>query len=204
MTEDRRTALSVSLAFWMAVVLTAATLLLCGTGPRGVDEALGTTARLAFVFFLPAYIGGALLTMFGPSFLPLAKHGRDLGLAFAAVEIVHLALVAKLCIIGSAPGRSTFIFFGTAEFFVFLLAVLSLKAIRRFLHPVIWWAVRLVGMNLIAYAFYIDLSRDPFDGGLVHGLYYAPFLLSLMIAALCRLVASSIKILRRWQRPQLL
>jgi hypothetical protein len=192
MTEDRRTALSVSLAFWMAVVLTAATLLLCGTGPRGVDEALGTTARLAFVFFLPAYIGGALLTMFGPSFLPLAKHGRD------------LALVAKLCIIGSAPGRSTFIFFGTAEFFVFLLAVLSLKAIRRFLHPVIWWAVRLVGMNLIAYAFYIDLSRDPFDGGLVHGLYYAPFLLSLMIAALCRLVASSIKILRRWQRPQLL
>jgi len=200
MTQDQRTTLFVSSAFFMAAALAAATLLLRGTGPQGVDAALGTTARLAFVFFLLAYASGALVTIFGPSFLPLARHGRNLGLAFAAVGVVHLALVGRLCIIGAAPDRSTFIFFGTAAFFVFLLTVLSIKAVQRFLHQGLWWAVRLVGMNFIAYAFYVDLSRKPFDGSLIHGLYYAPFLLSLGLAVLCRLVASSLKIVRRWPK----
>ena len=201
MTQDRRTAWFVSLAVLMAAGLAAATLVLHGTGPRGIDEALGVTARLAFIFFLPAYVGGALVTIFGPLFLPLAKHGRDLGLAFAAVEVVHLTLVAQLCAIGAAPSRSTFILFGTAAFFVFLLTVLSIKAVRRSMHGGLWWAVRLVGMNFIAYAFYVDLSRNPLDGGLIHGLYYFPFLLSLVLAFFCRLVASTLTIVRR--RPRL-
>lgn len=200
MTKDRQTTLFVSCAFLMAAALAAAILFVRGTGPHGVDEALAATARLAFVFFLPAYVGGALVTIFGSSFLPLAKRGRDLGLAFAAVEVIHLALVAQLCTIGAAPGRSTFIFFGTAAFFVFLLAVLSIQAVRRFLHPGLWWAVRLFGMNFIAYAFYVDLSGHSFDGGLIHGLYYAPFLFSLVAAFICRLVASSLKVLRQWPR----
>ena len=200
MTQDQRTALLVSSAFLMAAALAAAVLLLCGTRPLGVDKALGATARLAFVYFLLAYVGGALVTIFGTSFLPLAERGRDLGLAFSAVEVVHLTLVGRLCTLGAAPGRPTFIFFGTAAFFVFLLAVLSIKRVRQFLHPGLWWAIRLVGMNFIAVAFYADLSRNAFGGGLMHELYYTPFLLSLVVAAVCRLVASSIKMARRWPR----
>jgi hypothetical protein len=207
MTQDQRTASFVAAAFVAATALAAAILLLRGPDPHGVDEALAATARLAFIFFLPAYVGGALVTLFGAPFLPLAKRGRDFGLAFAAVEVVHLALVAQLCAIGAAPGRSTFILFGTAAGFVFLLALLSIGVVRRIVHPGLWWAVRLVGMNFIAYAFYVDLSGDPFGGGLIHGLYYAPFLLSLLLAVLCRLLASGLKILRRWSawatpRPQ--
>jgi hypothetical protein len=58
-------------------------------------------------------------------------------------------------------------------------------------------------MNFIAFAFYVDLSRNPFDGSLMHRLYYAPFLLSLAVAVLCRFVASSLKIVRRWPRRRL-
>ena len=203
MTQQRQTVLFVSFTFLTAAALATAILLLCGAGPRGVDKALDATARLAFVFFLPAYVGGSLVTVFGLSFLLLAKHGRDLGLAFASVEIVHLGLVARLCTIGAAPGRSTFILFGAAAFFVFLLAILSFKAFRRLLHPSFWWAVRLIGMNFIAYAFYVDLSRNAFAGGMVHNLYYAPFLLSLISVFLLKLVALSLKMLRRSPSPKL-
>jgi hypothetical protein len=200
MPRDRRAALFVASAFLLAAALAAAILGLRGTGPHGVDDALGATARLALLFFLPAYVGGALSTIFGASLLPLAKHGRDLGLAFAAVEAVHLALVARLCMIGAAPGLSTFVFFGTAAFFVFLLTLLSINAFRQVLHPSLTRAIGRVGMNFIALAFLVDLSRSPFSGYLMHRIYYAPFLLGLMLAIFCRVSASSLKLLRRWPR----
>src|SRR5208337_850084 len=65
---------------------------------RGVNLALPATARLAFLIFWPAYTGAAYV------FSPLRARARDLGLAFAAALLVHLALVVCLCVIGPAPG----------------------------------------------------------------------------------------------------
>jgi hypothetical protein len=136
---------------------------------------LAATARVAFGFFWPCYVGGALTVLFGPTFLPLKRMGRDLGLAFAAVEVVHLSLVARLCIIGAVPGRSTFILFGAAAIFTYLIALLSIAAIRRRIYPAVTRAVWVVGMNLIAYAFISDFLHARLGGGARHIIAYLPF-----------------------------
>jgi hypothetical protein len=84
--------------------------------PKGVYIALPATARLAFLIFWPAYAGGALVSLFGRVFSPLREHARDLGLAFAAALLVHLGLVACLCVIGPTPGVESFVIFGVAAF----------------------------------------------------------------------------------------
>jgi hypothetical protein len=68
--------------------------------------ALRATARWSFLWFCLATYGGALATLFGPRFLPLARNARDLALAFASAHLVHVALVM---------------------FWVYLLAVISLS-----------------------------------------------------------------------------
>ena len=73
--------------------------------------ALKATARLSFLLFWPAYVGGALTTLFGPAFEGLKQRGRDFGLAFASAHLVHIALVTWLVHIGAAPSIRTFVFF---------------------------------------------------------------------------------------------
>jgi hypothetical protein len=165
----------VGLAFVLAVVAAASTLILRGAQSEGVSLGLVVTARIAFVFFWPCYVAGALVNLLGPVFLPLRRMARDLGLAFAAVEVVHIALVVRLCVIGDTPSLATFELFGTAAIFVLIITCLSFDFARRHLSEQAIRGTRWLGMNLIAYAFYADFWRDPLSGTPKHMLEYLPF-----------------------------
>jgi hypothetical protein len=141
---------------------------------RGVYVALAATARLAFLIFWPAYAGGALASLFGSVFLRLREHARDLGLAFAAALSVHLGLVACLCVIGHAPGVRTFVIFGAAAGFTYLLALLSTRRMRQALPQKHWLLVRAVAMNYILFAFLLDFAKFP-SNNLRDVIKYLPF-----------------------------
>ena len=189
--RSHKTLTVVALAFILALATAAFTLMTRGQGIDGIDAALAATARLAFAFFWPCYVGSALAVLFGPAFLSLKRMGRDLGLAFAAVEVVHLSMVASLCIIGAVPSRSTFILFGSAAIFTYLIALLSIAAIRRRLPPAVTRGVSVVGMNLIAYAFLRDFLHGGFSGSPRHILAYLPFTVLALAGPALRLAALS-------------
>jgi hypothetical protein len=162
-----------------------------GAGEKGIGGALLATGRLAFLFFWAAYAGSALASLFGPTFQPLKQRAREFGLAFASVQLVHLALVAWLCLIGAAPSASTFVFFGIAIVWTYLLALFSIGRLQRALGPKSWWLLRTVGMNYIAYAFFVDFLRDPFHGGAKHLVAYLPFTVLAIAGPILRLAASA-------------
>jgi hypothetical protein len=155
---------------------------------RDIGIALATTARVAFLFFWPAYVGGALTSLFGSVFEPLKEHTRDFGLAFAAAISVHLSFVAYLCLIGHAPSRKTFIIFGTAAAFTYLLALLSIGRVRQALPPSFWPPIRFVAMNYIALAFLLDFKRFPLND-LRESLTYLPFAILAIIGPALRFAA---------------
>jgi hypothetical protein len=132
-----------------------------GAGISGTSLALDVTARMAFLWFWAAYTGGALSTLFGPAFLPLKRLGRELGLAFAAALLVHLALVAWRCWIGAAPSIDVFVFFGPVAALTFILALLSFGNLHTILGAKAWQLLRTIGMNVIFYAFLKDFMQDP-------------------------------------------
>jgi hypothetical protein len=70
-----------AMAFCASLGLAIGVLAFFGDEQRGVNIALQATARLAFLFFWPAYVGGALTFLFGDFFLPIRRHARELGLA---------------------------------------------------------------------------------------------------------------------------
>lgn len=157
-----------------------------GLEERGTDVALQVTARFSFLLFWPAYTGGALATLFGPMFEPLKRHGREFGLAFASAHLIHIALVGWLIQIGASPPLGTFVFFGVALLWVYLLALFSIVRLQRMLGAKVWWLLRLIGLNYIAYAFATDFLRaSPLDS-FKHLIGYFPFaVLSVLGPALC-------------------
>jgi hypothetical protein len=156
-----------------------------GAGERGASLALQATGRLAFFFFWLAYSGGALNALFGSVFDPLKRRGRVFGLAFAAVQLVHIGLVGWLCIIGAAPALGTFVFFGIAVFWTGLLALFSFVP----LGPAGWWVLRVVGLNYIAYAFAVDFLRSPIFSDVKHLVGYLPFAILSVAGPMLRLAA---------------
>lgn len=176
------------LTWWLAlpvaaeIALAAAVLALFGADDRGIRAALLTTARLAFLLFLPAYLGDALATLFGPAFDKLRRLGREFGLAFAAALAVHLGLVAWLCAIGDIPPIRTFVVFGVAALCVYGLALFSVRRLQHWLGPRVWAALRFLAMNYIAAAFADDFLRIAPSFALDYLLVYSPFAL-LAIAA---------------------
>ena len=123
------------LAFGAALVLAAVVIMVLGTGERGTKAALATTARLSFVLFWGAYAGSPLTALFGAIFEPLKQRVREFGLAFASAHLVHIALVGWLCWIGAAPSVRTFLFFGIAVAFVYLMALFSIGNLQQALGP---------------------------------------------------------------------
>jgi|HubBroStandDraft_5_1064220.scaffolds.fasta_scaffold14082_3 hypothetical protein len=157
--------------------------------PHGhITLALATTARVAFLFFWPAYVGAALTSLFGSVFAPLKEHARDLGLAFAAALSVHLSFVAYLCLAGHAPPTKTFVIFGTAAAFTYLLALLSIGRVRQALPPGFWPPIRFIAMNYIALAFLLDFKRFP-TNDLRENLAYLPFAALAIIGPMLRFAA---------------
>jgi hypothetical protein len=158
-------------AFCVALGLAISVVTEFGANGDGFRIALQATARLNFLLFWPAYAGGALTTLFGNVFLPLRNNLRNFGLAFAAALIVHLGLVAFLCASGNAPDAKTFIVFGTAAAFVYLLAFLSIPGMRRMVPDRFGRLIRTLAINYIALAFLKDFVR-PTIGSLHEILLY--------------------------------
>lgn len=163
-------------AFVLAFCIAAASLAIWGTEVKGISAALRMTARFSFLLFWPAYVGSPLAALFGPRFLPIKRHGRDLGLAFATAQLVHAGLVAWLCVIGAAPGAATFVIFGIALAFVYLLALFSVDGFRQRVGPSTWRVLRVVGMNYIAFAFTLDFWRGHPLAQFGDLILYGPFL----------------------------
>jgi hypothetical protein len=176
-------------AFLAALVLCAAALGVFGAGEKGTGWALTATARLSFLLFWPAYAGAAMAALFGTGFQPLKRHTRDFGLAFASAHLVHIGLVAWLCWIGAVPTLGTFVFFGIALLWTYLLALLSLGRLQQLLSPAVWWTTRTVGMNYIAGAFAVDFLHAPLYGGITRIVWYLPFAVLAVVGPLLRLAA---------------
>jgi hypothetical protein len=187
--RNRSTALWITGAFCTAVALAAAVLAAFGAGERGTHVALQATARLSFVLFWPAYSAAALAALFGPSFQPLQRRVREFGLAFAAAHLAHLGLVAWLSLIGHAPPRGTFIFFGIATVCTYLLALFSLPRLQQALGASGWWLLRIVGLNYIAFAFAVDFVRLPASASAKYLMGYLPFVLLSVAGPMLRLAA---------------
>ena len=169
------------LIFWMlsvfaiALGLALATLGIADAGETGTNLALAVTARFSFLLFWLAYAGGPLASLFGQAFLPLKQHGRECGLAFASAQQVHIGLVVWLCYLGAVPSTHTFVIFGIALFFLYLITFFSFSHTRRTLYPAAQRIIFSAGLNYIAFAFAFDFLRVSLQGGLRHILFYLPF-----------------------------
>jgi hypothetical protein len=184
-----------------ALALGGAMLAIRGADRAGVETAVAWTGRLAFAFFWPSYVGGALATLFGSRFQPLKRRGRALGLGFAAVIAVHLSLVAWLSWVGEPPTVGTFIVFGMAAFWVFALAAASIKRVSIEIGPAGWWVLRNIGMNYIALAFALDFLRIQQAWTLPKLAEYVPFAVLSVLGPLLRLLAWMKKLLREGAAP---
>ena len=181
-------------AFVFACCLAATALAIWGTEAKGISTALRMTARLSFLLFWPAYVGSPLVALFGPRFLPIKRRGRELGLAFAAAQFVHAGLVVWLCAIGGAPGARVFEIFGTALAFTYLLALFSVDRMRELFGPAVWWGLRVVGMNYIAFAFTLDFRRGHPLGRSGDLIAYGPFLALSIAGLLLNLISLALSV----------
>jgi hypothetical protein len=150
--KSKALALWLGTAFGIALGLAVITLGFAGAGVKGTRAALAATARFSFVLFWIAYAGGALVKLLGPAFLPLKRRAREFGLAFASAHLVHIGLVAWLCYLGAVPAVSTFVFFGIALFWLYLIAFFSVGRWHQRLPSTVRWLIFTIGLNYIDYA----------------------------------------------------
>lgn len=197
------------IALWMggaylgSLAIAGLVLAALGPGVRGTTFGLQLTARWSYCFFILAYVGGPLATLFGPAFAGIARRGRELGLAFASAHLTHLCLVGWLYYISPTPPVGTFaaVYFSIAALLAYLLALFSIPALLAKLPPSLWWVLRTLGMDYIAVAFLRDFLHSPFSGSLLHRVAYLPFAAVGLAAAIIRIAAYARKIHRRRVRP---
>ena len=175
-------------AFLVAFALAAIMLLIFGVGERGTAIALRATARWSFLLFWLAYAGGAIAWLCQPRLSRLARRGRDLGLAYASAQLIHMGLV--LWIIHVTPGPSgAMVFFWIGIFCTYLLALFSLPRLRAALEPRLWRILRMIALEYIAIAFAADFITLHWHELGRHPLSYLPFALMLVSGAGLRFVA---------------
>jgi hypothetical protein len=121
-------------------------------------EALRLTAHWSFLLFWVAYAGGAIAELFGPALGPLARRGREFGLAYAAAQLIHVGLVVWLFQITSRLPLSgkVLVLFTIGILWTYLLAVLSFGGLTKTLGAKGWRTLRIVGLNYILFAFAYD------------------------------------------------
>jgi hypothetical protein len=93
-----------------------------------------------------------------------------------------------------------FVFFGVAVIFTYLLALLSIGNLQQVLGPTWWWLLRTVGMNYIAYAFFVDFVNDPLNGSIKHLVLYLPFAILAVVGPFLRLAVWTLQMKDRWLR----
>jgi hypothetical protein len=176
-------------AFTATLVLAACILRMSGVQEHGVEVALRVTGRLMFLLFWLAYTGGAAAALLGPSLSVLKRHVRESGLAFAAALPVHIGLVIWLCLIGRTPPLETFLLFGIALFWTYLMALLSIERLQRMVGLRACGLIRCIGLNYLAFAFAADFLRVPASLSVGYVVTYLPFMLLLAIGVVLNLVA---------------
>jgi succinate-acetate transporter protein len=188
---EPRTALWMGSGFGGALVLAASTLLIEGAGPSGTIEGLRLTARFSYGLFWLTYVGGALMILLGPAFNAVARRARELGLSFAAAQLVHVGLVVWLAWISPPqPVRDAVMpFFAIGVVWTYLLASLSMEGARDFLGPDMLRVLRTIGSEYIALTFFTDFVLIPAYPP-PHPTLYIPFWLMLLIGPLLRLTAA--------------
>jgi len=187
-------------AFLIAFALAAIVLAIFGVANRGTVLALQVTARWSFVLFWLAYAGGAVAWLCGPRLGGLARHGRELGLAFASAQLAHVGLVLWIIHIAKGP-VGAMLFFWVGIFCTYLLALFSLPRLRDALVPRLWRIFRTIALEYIALAFTADFILNPLQAGGLgkFPLSYLPFALMLVSGAGLRVVAFSDRKLQRLQ-----
>lgn len=151
------------MAALVASVLAAVVFARYGTGDHGVLRALQITALWSFLLFWLAYIGGATARLFGPCFAPLAQRGRELGLAFASAQLIHVSLVLWLIYLKPGP-RGGMVFFWVGVLCVYLLVLFSFAPLRKALGTPLGQTFRTAALEYIALAFATDFILIPLNG----------------------------------------
>lgn len=190
-TQGRGTALWMGAAFVVGLVIVV-TVYAVGAPLHRLGMALRATARWSFLLFCLATYGGALTVLFSSRFQGLARHGRDLGLAFAAAQSVHFILVAWL--LYSAPDSiplAYLIVFSVGVFWVYVLAAFSLSnTLGGWLGPGRWKIVRKIGVEYLAFAFAFEFANRILDGNRANGLHYLPLFAAAVGGPLLRIAAA--------------
>jgi hypothetical protein len=171
-----------STVFWMtASLLVAAALAAIMFGAVDAHDRVGValrvTARWSFLLFWLAYTGSAMATLWGPRFSGLARSGRELGLAFASAQLVHVGLILRY---GAGGGMA---FFWVGIMFTYLLAFFSVPLIRDAMGPRLWRFSLVIALNYIALVFAAEFIEGPLKrGGIAnYPLSYVPFALLLVV-----------------------
>ena len=177
MANDRKQWVFMGTACLVALGLAVAVLAVSGIDPEGIRRALRVTARFSFALFWCAYAGGSLAALFGDRFRPLARQGRNFGLAFASAHSIHLLLVIWLYRVSPEPPTSTqdAVFFSIGLLWMYLLALFSIEHLSKMLGPSLWRKLRLVGMEYIMLAFQSDFLLQSLPADAKHLLLYLPF-----------------------------
>jgi hypothetical protein len=189
--------------FVIALALTAIVFSIFGAGNRGTVLALRATARWSLLLFWLAYAGGAMAALCGPRLDGLGRRGRELGLAFASAQLVHVGLVFWLFHIAAGP-NGAMIFFWVGILCTYLLALFSLLRLREALGPRLWRTFRAIALEYIALAFAADFILGPLqsEGLNKYPLTYFPFALMLVVGVTLRAAAfMSLYRTRLWPRP---
>ena len=176
-----------SAAFLVALGLAVIVLVIFGVGERGTAIALRATARWSFLLFWPAYAGSAIAWLW-PRLKGFARYGRELGLAYASAQLIHVGLVLWIIHVATGPSGAM-VFFWVGIFCTYLLALFSLPRLRNSLEPRLWRILRTIALEYIAIAFTADfITLHAHDLG-KHPLSYLPFALMLVSGAGLRFVA---------------
>jgi hypothetical protein len=127
--------------------------------------------------------------LFGPRLERWARNGRELGLAFALAQTVHLALVLWLYRIATEPvGIMTFFWLGMVC--LYGLALFSLPRLRNAFEPRIWRIFRTISIEYIALVFACDFIIGPLRAGIQnYPLSYIPFAVMLVGGVCLRALA---------------
>jgi hypothetical protein len=168
--------------------------------------ALRATARWSFLWFCLATYGGALATLFGSAFQALANRSRDFGLAFAAAQLVHVALA--LWLLHSSPDpfpRLQLVIFSIGVFWTYALAVFSLSGtLSGWLGPALWKNARTLGVEYIAFAYAFEFGGRILDGNRANAVHYFPLFAAAVGGPLLRIGASIKRRHNRQTAPRLL
>jgi hypothetical protein len=192
MKSASRTGLWMGSAFGGALALAAGIVLIEGIGVSGTTAGLRLTARFSYAFFWLAYVGGAITILFGPAFDIVSRRARELGLAFASAQLVHVGLVIWLAWISPPqPVRDAVMpFFAIGVVWTYLLAALSVDRARDVFSSHMLRVLRTIGSEYIALTFFTDFVLLP-KYPPPHLILYVPFWVMLLIGPLLRLAAAT-------------